>query len=356
MTYRPVLAAVVVCLLSGPAFGQAKMEGGDFKGTQRAPFSDSGEVVPRRKSPPPAPAYEPTPIDAALRQQAREAIETFATDPNPVNRANAIEAAKSTLGEAGRAIVLRGLSDDRAMVRFAACIGAGDLKYVETRPVLFRLAYDTDPNVRLAARYGLHKIGDTTLSQELVMPGLRDDRIGVRSNAVMLLGLLGEKSAIPPLQKLLLDSSSTVRIQVVEALWRLGDESVLDQIVARTVSPYADEQTLAVLALGQRRNIDSVEKRRGVMGHIRGMLVANFPEVELAAARSLGQWNSDEGLGVALKYATSQDARQRGLSAFALGEIGRPDTQDTLKTLLADRTPEVRLAAAAAILKLREQN
>ena len=40
-------------------------------------------------------------------------------------------------------------------------------------------------------------------------------------------------------------------------------------------------------------------------------------------------------------------------SPSALGAIGRADAQETLATLLKDPDPDVRLAAASAILQLR---
>jgi HEAT repeat protein len=41
------------------------------------------------------------------------------------------------------------------------------------------------------------------------------------------------------------------------------------------------------------------------------------------------------------------------MAALALGDIGRSDAQDELKSLLKDRDPGVRLAAATAVLQLK---
>jgi HEAT repeat protein len=62
---------------------------------------------------------------------------------------------------------------------------------------------------------------------------------------------------------------------------------------------------------------------------------------------------SDEGFGVAVKASKSTDPRQRVLAALALGAIGRSDAQDTLRKLLSDGDPDVRLAAATALLQLK---
>lgn len=348
MLERPFRRLVVVAALAaaGPALAQDVVR-------MPSEQTESGQVIPRRRIPPVPPRVD-TPIDPELRARAKELLVAFASDPLSELRANAIEAATRTLGEEARPLALRGLSDDIVPVRFAAAVACGDLKYYETKQKLFKLAYEADPNVRLAARYALHKLGDTTLSQELVDPGLRDDRIKVRSNAVLLLGLLGEPSAITPLRKLLRDPAPAVRLQTTEALWRLGDDDVLEDLVGRTVSKFADDQVVAVYALSQRKNMSS-EQRRGVSEQIRGFLVANFAEVELAAARGLGVLGSDAGYGVAMLYVGAAEPRQRALAALAFGDIGRSDAQPVLQKILFDRKerPEVRLAAATSILKLK---
>jgi HEAT repeat protein len=299
------------------------------------------------KPPPPVPPVLAVPLSEELRGRAAGVVEALASDERAVLRANAIEAAQRGLPtDAAKRFVVRGFLDKSEIVRFAACVAAGDLKLGDTRPVLYNLAYDADPSVRVAARYALHKLGDVSLSQEMLL-GLRDDRPGVRSNTVMLLGMLGEKSAVKPLKHLVNDGVSQVRLQVTEALWRLEEQKALDDLVGRTVSRFPDEKIVAVIALAAPRN-------PRVFAHVRSLLVDEFPEVELAAARAAAMLGSDEGYGVALKYYKSKDWRQRSMSAMAFGEIGRSDAQDKLEGLLADESADVRLAAAAAILRLRE--
>jgi len=67
----------------------------------------------------------------------------------------------------------------------------------------------------------------------------------------------------------------------------------------------------------------------------------------------MGKLGSDDGYGVALRGAKSTDPKIRLLAALALGAIERPDAQDELAILLRDANPDVRLAAAAAILQLK---
>lgn len=340
-------------LVAGLGLGLAACAGGQTPPSEGAPATPMKPAVDtspparvRPFDPPPSfPAAKPVPIDTAMRAKAKEMVEGFASSRNTILRANAIEAAQRTRIDSASAMALRGMSDEAPVVRFSACVAAGELKYAEAKPELLKLAYDPDPNVRLAARYALHKLGDTSLSQEMLL-GLKDDRAGVRGNAVMLLGMLGEKSATVPLHRLDADPAPNVRMQLNEALWRLGDPGAAEPLVAQSVSQFADDQIVALLALGSTGD-------RRVAEHIRGLLVRTLPEVQLAAARAAGMLGYDDGYGVASQYYRSTDPRQRGLAALAFGDIGRSDAQDKLKDMLVDPMPDVQLAAATAVLKLR---
>jgi HEAT repeat protein len=62
---------------------------------------------------------------------------------------------------------------------------------------------------------------------------------------------------------------------------------------------------------------------------------------------------SDEGYVLGIEGTRSAEPRERYKAAFALGAMGRADANDELAPLLKDPDPEVRLAAATAILELR---
>jgi HEAT repeat protein len=137
-----------------------------------------------------------------------------------------------------------------------------------------------------------------------------------------------------------------VRLQVAEAMWRLGDEDALVPLVGGTVSVYPDDQMTALMGLASAGDARVIE-------HLRGSLTSDYEAISLVAARAMGKLGSDEGYGVALRGAKSNDPKIRLLSALALGAIGRPDAQDVLATMLRDPNPDLRLAAAAAILELK---
>jgi HEAT repeat protein len=224
------------------------------------------------------------------------------------------------------------------------------LKIKEAYSHLRDLAND-DPNlsVQVAARFALHKLGDTTLTKDLEKFALNGDP-RVRRNVALVLGMLGEKSALNTILPVLKnDPDPLVRQQAFEAMWRLGDDEALKPLVALTASAYADDKIIGLLAL-------AAPQRRIVREHVRGLLAGDdvHTEVTLVAARAMGMLGSDEGFKIALDATRSSDPNQRFLAAIALGSIGRPDAQDPLRTLLSDPQPNVQLAAASAVLELNK--
>ncbi len=306
------------------------------------------KMPPRPADPPAVPARQSVEIDPQLVTSARQEIRSAFESNDPVIRANAIEAAQDTLGPQARDMILRGLRDSDALVRFSAAMSAGKLRLKEAYQPLLKMLEDPSTRVRIGVRYALHRLGDKRFTHYLEQTA-RDPNKYVRGQTSMVLGMLEEPSALRILRQLSNDPEPVVRFQVAEAMWLLGDEQGLNALVAGTVSHFPDDQVLCVLALAG-------PKDRRVLEHMRGRLTTDWDEVNLAAARAMGELGSDEGYGVAIKGAKSADPRQRVLAALAFGAIGRSDAQPYLAPLLRDSNQSVRLAAATAILELNRSS
>jgi HEAT repeat protein len=353
MNAKMLIAVVMAGLTTGmPALAQpassADLSGGqENRGELRRGAELPPQKIPNAVKEPPAVAREvPTPLDATLRAKAQAIILELAGSSSEVIRCNATEAAQRTLGPAARGVILNGLSDPSPLVQFAALVAAGETKLLEAYEPILKLSYHPDVNVRLAVRFALHKLGDRRMSNELLL-GLSEPRMEVRSNTLMLLGLLKEKSAVPAVRPLLADQSPTVRLQAAETLWRLREKLGFEELVAKSISRYPDEQIVALVALAGPND-------PRVIDHIRSQLINEYTEVALAAARGCGMLGYDDGFTIAIRAAKSDDPRQRVLAAFALGAIGRSDSQAALAPLLEDADTNVKLAAATAIMQLRE--
>jgi HEAT repeat protein len=300
---------------------------------------------PRPRQAPAVPAAVAEPINEEWRASAKKEIDAALNSPDPILRANGLEAAQEALGAQAGEQIVAALHDASPLVRFAATMAAGRLRLRAAYPRLLEMIDDPDTSVRVGVRFALHRLGDTRFSHDLEQLARHPDRT-VRANTALALGLTGEKSALNVLRPLTLDREPMVRIQVAEAMWQLGDEDGLTALVERSVSQAPDDQIVATLAIARPR-----DKR--VSEHVRGALVSDYSEVSLTAARGLGWLESDEGYSVAMNGAKSADARQRALAALALGAIGRSDAQATLSRLMQDPDANVRLCAATGMLELK---
>jgi len=300
---------------------------------------------PAEVQPPPPP--KDVPVDAALQAEARRTLEEGFKSPEPPIRLHALEGMRQVTGEAAAPQVLQALKDGNSMVRFGGAMAAGELKVAAAKPSLLALLNDPSPSVRVGVRFALHRLGDTSRSHDLEKYAL-DPTPRVRRHTALALGLLGDKSGLNVLRPMRDDPDAGVRQQVAEAMWRLGAESALDELVGLTLSSAPDDQMFALLALAAPK----VGRVRGVL---RGKLTDDYLRTSLVAARAMGMLGSDEGYGVALNGAKSQDKEERFLAARAFGAIGRSDAQPILETLMKDASPEVRLAAASAVLQLRHE-
>lgn len=291
-----------------------------------------------------APTAVAMPLDPLLTKQAQQELLADAAGKDAEVRTNAIEALSEVAPELANNAILNGLSDRDASVRFSACMAAGQLRLKSAYTPLLALMHDADGRVQVAQRFALHRLGDTRFSRDLEHFAVDADPT-LRGSAAQVLGLLGEPSAVKLLWPLSQDKVASVRLQASESLWRLGEEVGFQSLVGYSVSKQPDEQIIALIGLASRNDPRAIPFLHAQLD--------NYVEVSLVATRALGMLGSDEGYALAVKFATSKDARRRSLAALAMGAIGRSDLQGNLRTLLSDSNAIVRLSAATAILQLK---
>ena len=297
------------------------------------------------KQAPSYPAARNVPIDSALRVDAQKELVSALRSVDPEVRAHALEGLEKSDRSDRDGLVVEALSDPEALVRYAACLAAGQLQIKSAHATLLLLADDHDSAVRVAARYALHRIGDYRHSHELELLS-RDTEPQVRGTTAMVLGMLGDPSALKVLTPMRLDPHPAVRQQAAAAMWQLGSEQGLRDLIGWSISRFPDDEMMGLIGLAEPH-------KAMVIQHVRAALVSDWPAVSLTAARAMGMLGSDEGYGIATKGAKSIDPGGRIEAATALGEIGRPDSQDVLRRLLRDSDANVRVAAAEAILELK---
>jgi HEAT repeat protein len=303
--------------------------------------------------PPPYPKAVSMPIDPALQKQARAEIQSAIHSNDPIIRVHAMETIKDLRLTDADQDVIAALRDRSMLVRSAAAMTVGELQIkaaADQLPELLQADPDTGNAIsvemeRLAAIFAMHRLGNTKYSHEFEKTAF-DPEPHIRGQTAFILGLIGDKSAIPILIAILQkDKDPNVKLQAGEALWRMGDERGEDALLSGTVSSYASDKMLALLGLAEPRNTI-------VLGHIEGLFCDDYLEVRLVAARAAGMLGSDEGYGVALNGVKNAAPIDRSLAAMAFGAIGRTDAQPTLAKLLKDSDADVRLAAAGALMQI----
>ncbi len=324
-----------------------------------SPGDQPQKALAAPKPPPDYHAARPTPIDAGLQDRARGQLAAALASPDELVRAHALESIADLAPADAAALVLPRLTDPSLLVRKAAAITAGRLKLEAARGPLVELVTTdvqagdpSDPDramyalqARMAAVFALHSLGDRRFSHDFERTAV-DPRPQVRGDTALLLSLIGDASAEPILFRMMKrDRVPNVRLQAAAALWRLGDARGEDTLIQATVSSYASDRMIALLALAAPRD-------RQVLRNVFGLITDEYPEVGLVAARAAAQLGNDAGVGVADHAAADGDPMQKALAALALGDMHRADAQPVLARLLADESADVRLTAAAALLEI----
>ncbi|MGD9693171.1 MAG: HEAT repeat domain-containing protein [Phycisphaerales bacterium] len=310
-----------------------------------------------------------------LRERAIVMLEELARSGSALTRANAMEALQSVPSRAEDSI-RAGLADENQGVRFAAAMTAGRARMRGLVEAVRPLLRDPSPSVRAAAIFAMRVNGQNVDPTPLASM-LESRDAGLRGNVVMVLGEMGDASAAPMLKGAANDPRATgslveqkiVRLQIAEALVKLGDAEAVQTVRAALYPSSASEVETAVLAAQILGNVKDSPSAPELIGRVREKLRPVEdpsapdradpknpylwpPELRLAAARSLGQIGRREGVYVADQYARAEEPMVRALAALVYGETGREGDLSKLEAMLGDGSEGVRLAAAAGVVRV----
>jgi len=323
-------------------------------------------ALPVRAAEPPAVDPEMQRITEAVDRRAvldravRELIE-LSQGPNPALRSNAIEAMQQ-LPERALPTTQRGLEDPNPAVRFAAVVSAGQLEFKSLVPAIRPLVRDPNRSVRAAAIYALHRLGEE-IDLTPLAGMLRSQDPGLRSNVALLMGLMGDASAIPmlkqaaaaPMPKVSGARAAIVRCQIAEAVVRLGDNSELNTLRASAYSTYGEVRVISINAMGavgDERMIPALKAFLREADDPREGRAREPVEVRLAAAAALARMDEHAGLSTALRFSRDANPVVRAQAAWGLGWFeGEDRAFARLRALLDDEAPMVRVAAAASVVR-----
>jgi len=335
---------------------------------------------------------------STLREASLEILEAAAFSESALLRANALEALQ-TVPNRVESIARASLTDANPGVRFAALMTIGKLQLQNSRQFIGPLLSDPDRRVRMAAIYAMHRFGER-VDQTPIANHLLSGDTAIRSQAAFILGEIGNPSAIPLLrdtaetprltneavqrveqEQLRRQTEQTLfRLQVAEALLKLGDERVRHVLHSALYPKYRDDLEAAVLAaqiLGDLRDQSAIRQLVELIEQTtpdspatndpRRKIFIQPIELRLAAATAVAKMGDTGGVFVADLALSSDDPAVRSQACFLYaaaalardrgtrGREARRLDMAKLEHLMNDPNPVVQISAAAGLLRVLEQ-
>lgn len=313
-------------------------------------------------------AGDSQPVQVDIRKayiDGRSTLLQMVEAQDPCVRSNAIEALAQTVGAEAGDVYLQALKDKDPIVRFAAAVAVGDTRYAPAKDILTGMG-KTEPDKRVFAGviYALYRLGDQQYAGE-VGKLLFDREKEVRAVAAMVMGKMGEPSAVGPLRSLLGDEQEPmVQLQLTESLSLLGDSRSTMLLEAYTKTTFLDDRLVAIPALARTRTQRAVAVLRELnrkeqplrvrVSAVGGLAMLGCYTQDDFELVSLAARNPCEALIKACEKApdtTAVYSLQR-LAALSLGHMKCQGVVEVLHPLLCSEDGAVRVAAAMSLLRL----
>jgi cyclophilin family peptidyl-prolyl cis-trans isomerase/HEAT repeat protein len=193
-----------------------------------------------------------------------------------------------------------------------------------------------------------------TLDASVLGTALRSEDRGVRRQAALAAGRIGDVAAVPLLLPALSDSDAVVRANAAFSLGLLKSTSAVSALVelVRSVPPAQQDapQVEAATALARIGGAEAVQALREILGNgtTPGVATPLATSAALVAAWRLGDRSLTDAL---IGYADDPDPVVRWHALYALGRLRVPKGAAVLVGGLRDVDPRVRAAAARGITR-----
>jgi HEAT repeat protein len=319
----------------------------------------------------PTPTVASTSLSASeLTARAIDLISASIRSPQPDVRANAVETA-GLLPRRLESVISAGLSDSNEGVQSVAAMTIGKQRLVSLAPRARTLINSPSPYVEAAAVLALARnnepVDDARMSR-LAEVLFTSQSPRIRAHVAFCLGEIGNDSALPMLKDAAVIKMPTadraeynaMMLQFAEAMFKLGDSNQIEVIRAALQPGRPDDLENTALAvqilgeLGDKRQIDQMVWLSAYRDPATKQLLP--AEVRMAAASALAKLGLDRGAFVADDFVKDEDPALRAQAAAVFGDIGRDDNLRTLAGLLDDPVEQVRISAAAAIIKIARRS
>ena len=302
-------------------------------------------------------------VDAKLNASATSLLLEASASPDPLLRANSIEALHPAVDQLDE-VVLRGLADDNEGVRYVAIMTVGLKQLCSVSHLVQPLLDDPSPSVRAASIYALARCG-----QDVDLNPLADMVLGgdpaAKGNAAYVLGELGNASAIPLIKNGVgrhegsfeVARAQAIDLVMAEAMVKLGDVEERQVIQAALFAPPERSELTAMACQMIGRMGDTT-----LALNLEALAKATGPrqpgiEIRLLASDALARIDpSRVPIDFVMESISNERPEIRSQAATVLGSLGSGRYGAQLAVLLRDQDPRVQVAAAAAILRLSESS
>ncbi len=298
-----------------------------------------------------------------FRAAAVKLLINTAFSDEPALRMNAIEALGEVAPVEGLQAIEMNIENEYVGASFAAMMALGAMQNADFIERIRTRAEHQDPNVRIAALFALHRLGDRRRTSELADYLLHHADPRVRANAALAIGRMEERSSLKLLRRALSrERKDLPKLQILEALACLDDKAATDRLMFIGRSAWPDQAALALAFLANAGSHHAEDL------FLDRLYTKDQPEVRMQAARGLGRLGYETGLDTALrhlwfkspKYKSPDDppqqqiARVRGLAALALEAIGSVEALESLRDAFErkDQSVYVRLTIARAAVRI----
>lgn len=147
------------------------------------------------------------------------------------------------------------LKSEKKYVRWKAAKALGDMRWATTQgspydamPDLLKALDDSDRYVRLHVMQALGKLNDERAVEPLLKVVKLREYEGAREIAIIALGQIGDKSALPTLLEAMHDKSKLIRQSVVMALGNMKDERAVSKLIPLIYRSEFEEEAINSLA------------------------------------------------------------------------------------------------------------
>ncbi len=283
--------------------------------------------------------------------EALRILENFYRLSSPISRTIAIQAIAQVRTPAVMPLLLQATRDPNSSGAFWAVNGLGRMGDRDALPYLQRLlAKSIDPMMRTEAAHSMILLGDRTPIDTLEV-GLASAESDVAAEAALALGDARDPAAVDLLKEVMASERAAAQVRLAAAV---------------ALTHYGNPEGLPMLqrALDDERNRNDIYII-SMLDHLdfavgRSLIVdatrSGSQEIRLTAYEIIGRSGGDPEVGL-LSNALRQtgDQTERAQIAWSLARIGRPASIPVLLEAIQDPTPEIRDTAAEGLAQVADK-